>query len=278
MKGIQTKRYLSNAPNAVRKRLNRCQLREKRREEAFMKGYVETKYPDIYAEAKSVYEIFTERYPDKFDITKTYYYKKWKREAGKITSSATVLTSPPPPDIVSTISTPSLPFTTSPTASMSSPAFTSPSTSTEQPYKLYVPYLPILSNVCENTHEQVEIIQEGQQSKPQQSQERTQQVLEETEQLLEETQQFLKEIQQTEEETQQNNIDSPEHINLEIGAEQTISGMSPPEMEISVQEIVKALQNDRELMDIVENFDLPDSVWDNELAIPDYVLEDNLEW
>ena len=275
MEDIQTKRRLSNAPDAVRKRLNRCQLREKRREDAFIKGYVETKYPDIYAEAKNVYETFTERYPDKCDITKTYYYKKWKREAEKTTSSATTLTADPSPVVVSTISAP---FTTSPTAAMSSPAFTSPSTSTEHPFKLYVPYLPILSNMCENTHDQMEIIQEGQQSIPQQSQERTQQVLEETEQLLEETQQFLKEIQQTEEETLQNNNDLPELINLEIGAEQTISGMSLSDMEISVQEIVKALQNDHELMDIVEKFDLPNSVWDNELAIPDYILEDDLEW
>ena len=162
---------------------------------------------------------------------------------------------------------------------MSSPAVTSPSTSTEHPpFKLYVPYLPILSNIRENTHDQTEIIQEGQQTIPQQSQERTQQVLEETEQLLEETQQFLKEIQQTEEETLQNNNDLPELNNLEIGAEQIISGMSLSDMEISVQEIVKALQNDHELMDIVEKFDLPNSVWDNELAISDYILEDDLEW
>ena len=49
-------------------------------------------------------------------------------------------------------------------------------------------------------------------------------------------------------------------------------------MSIAVDEMVKALQPDQELMDLVERFDLPDAVWDNELAIPDYVLETDLEW
>ena len=54
--------------------------------------------------------------------------------------------------------------------------------------------------------------------------------------------------------------------------------MTLDEMSIAVEEIVKALQSDSEVMDIVKNFDLPDGVWDNELAIPDYVLEGDLDW
>ena len=49
-------------------------------------------------------------------------------------------------------------------------------------------------------------------------------------------------------------------------------------MSVAVDEMVRALQADQELMDLVENFDLPDHVWNNELAVPDYVLESDLEW
>ena len=57
-----------------------------------------------------------------------------------------------------------------------------------------------------------------------------------------------------------------------------ISGLTLQEMEICTSELCNALQNDRELMDLVESFDLPDGVWENELAVPDYVLESDLDW
>ena len=57
-----------------------------------------------------------------------------------------------------------------------------------------------------------------------------------------------------------------------------VSGLTLQEMEITASEVVKALQSDRELMDLIESFDLPDGVWDNELAVPDYVLQSDLEW
>ena len=57
-----------------------------------------------------------------------------------------------------------------------------------------------------------------------------------------------------------------------------VSGLTLQEMEITASEVVKALQNDRELMDLIESFDIPDGVWNNELAVPDYVLQSDLEW
>ena len=57
-----------------------------------------------------------------------------------------------------------------------------------------------------------------------------------------------------------------------------VTSMTLNEMELTVQELTNALQRDQELMDLVEGFDLPDSVWDNELALPDYVLESDLQW
>ena len=54
--------------------------------------------------------------------------------------------------------------------------------------------------------------------------------------------------------------------------------MTIDQMTIAAEEIVKSLQSDKELMDIVEGFDLPQAVWDNELSIPDYALENELNW
>ena len=56
------------------------------------------------------------------------------------------------------------------------------------------------------------------------------------------------------------------------------SGMSLDDMQIAVDEITRILQSDRDLMDIVENLDLPDSLWDNDLVTPDYVLEGDNAW
>ena len=55
-------------------------------------------------------------------------------------------------------------------------------------------------------------------------------------------------------------------------------GLSLNEMSLSVEELVKALQTDQDMMDLIEGFDLPEGVWNNELAVPDYVLESDLEW
>ena len=55
-------------------------------------------------------------------------------------------------------------------------------------------------------------------------------------------------------------------------------GLSLDEMSRNVEELVKALQADQDLMDLVEGFDLPEAVWNNELAVPDYALESDLEW
>ena len=245
METVPMKRVLSNDAEAIRKRNNRTALREKRREDSFVNGYVQVKYPEVYMEIKTVYESFKDSYPGRYDLTKTYYYKKWEKETRKKTSTASSTAA------TSTVSSASTPIVAS-TASSTAP------TSSGQKHKLYLPYLPILSNMCENAHELIETIEEGQQP-----QEETQ---EEIQQPLEETHQ------------QENVCLGTSLNNMEIGAEEIISGMTLSEMEMSVEEIVKALQSDNELMDIVENFDLPDAVWNNELAIPDYILEDGLEW
>ena len=52
--------------------------------------------------------------------------------------------------------------------------------------------------------------------------------------------------------------------------------MSLEEIDRAVQHIVESIQNEEELQDILS--DLPEDVWEKELAIPDYVLEDELTW
>ena len=114
--------------------------------------------------------------------------------------------------------------------------------------QLYVPFLPILRDLTGNTT--VEVMEEGQQQE-----ERPQ------------TPTTVVEEPQPQTPPQQ-----------EEGNNNSCSDMTLDEMSIAVEEIIKALQNDTEMLNIVENFDLPDDVWDNELSIPDFVLEGDLEW
>ena len=115
--------------------------------------------------------------------------------------------------------------------------------------QMYVPYLPILRELPETTR--VEIVEEGQQQ----------------EEIGEEGQQ-QEEI--GEEGQQQEEIGEEGQQQEEIGEEgqQQESPQTPPQedfcstmtidqMSIAVEEIVKTLQSDREVMDIVESFDLP---------------------
>ena len=198
MADIPLNRNLSNNPEAVRKRNNRVALREKRRKESFVHEYVRTKYPDIYTEANSTYQTFVQKYPEKPDFTKVYYFRKWQEKNKPTDQQLSIPTG----------------------------------------QQLYIPHLPVLSrDLLNTTNDQQETLQEVQEETLQEGQQQS---------------------------PQQNN--------------DLFSGMSLDEMNIAAEEIVRALQSDQDLMDIVENFDLPDSVWDNELSIPDYVMETDLEW
>ena len=233
MEGIPLQRNLSDNPEAIRKRNNRAALREKRREDAFVNKYIQTKHPTIYTEVISVYKSFIDKYPGRADFTKTYYFRKWEEQ-------------------------------NKPTVS-------------QQP-QLYVPYLPILSDLCSTTNERVEIIEEGQQ--PQQQEETVDQTAQQEEtvdQTSQEEETVVQTIQQ-EENIQEPPQTAPQEETLQPESNNLFSGMSLDEMNIAAEEIVRAIQSDRDLMDIVENFDLPDSVWNNELTIPDYDLEGDLEW
>ena len=233
---------LNNASEKTRKRNNKNLLKEKRREDKFVSRYIQIKYPDIHNEAISSYKSLVDKYPGRADIIKTYFFKKWESKNQR-----------------------------------------------KEP-QMYVPYLPILRELPETTR--AEIVEEGQQQEEigeeGQQQEEIVEEGQQQEEIGEEGQQqeeIVEEGQQQEEIVEEGQ--QQEEI-VEEGQQQE-SPQTPPQedfcstmtidqMSIAVEEIVKTLQSDREVMDIVESFDLPPGVWDDELSIPDYILEDNLEW
>ena len=140
--------------------------------------------------------------------------------------------------------------------------------------QLYVPFLPVLSELPETTC--VEIGEEGQQQEEiDEEGQQQEEIGEEGQQQEEIGEEGQQQEEVVEEGQQQESPQTPpqEGILEDFGPTMTIN-----EMSIAVEEIIKALRSDSEVMDIVENFDLPAGVWDNELSIPDYILEDDLEW
>ena len=91
-------RELSQNVQAVQKRKYRTVQREKRRRSFFIHDYIRTKYPGIFNEANSMYQMFVEKYPSKPDFTKSYYFKKWQR---KIDQTKTCLMIPHLPILAS---------------------------------------------------------------------------------------------------------------------------------------------------------------------------------
>ena len=78
---------LSQTKRATYVREWRVGRREKRRFDALISGYVNTKYSSIYEECWQFYSSLNEKYPLKHDLTKTKEYKKWKNEMSKDESS-----------------------------------------------------------------------------------------------------------------------------------------------------------------------------------------------
>ena len=194
---------LSQNPNAVRKRNSRIVQREKRRRSFFIHDYIRTKYPTIFNEANGMYQQLVEKYPAKPDFTKTYYFKKWQKEADKNRSSS-----------------------------------------------LMIPHLPVLTSL-RNLHQYAEISHQQADHEPNEPDEPN----EPNEQLHEEA--------------IQNSTQEPTY---------QFEEMSLDEIDQAVEKIVSALQEDQELMDMIPEFDLPADVWEKELAIPDHLLENELQW
>ena len=234
---------LKMTPEAIQKRQCRVEQREKRRRSFFISDYVLIKYPQLFKEANEVYLQMVSKYPGKSDLTKVYYFRKWKDEMMR---------------------------------------------SREE---LVVPHLPVL--MPSELLLQIPINQQSTEQSPPEVQSTDVQSppeVQSTEQSPPEVQstdvQSPPEVQSTEQsppEVQSTDVQSPPEVQQTVEVQTTtpdnlISGMTLNEMSVTVDEMIRALQSDQELMDLVENFDLPEHVWNNELAVPDYVLESDLEW
>ena len=146
---------------------------------------------------------------------------------------------------------------------------------------LMIPHLPILvpSGVLQQTTSKQPPEVQQQPPEVQQQPPEVQQQPPEVQRQPPEVQQQPPKVQQQPPEVQQQPPEVQQTVEVQTTEpDQLIAGMSLNEMSLAVEEIVNVLQSDRELMDIVEGLDLPDAVWDNELAIPDYLLEAELHW
>ena len=130
---------------------------------------------------------------------------------------------------------------------------------------LMVPHLPILSSPT--AIHKISADQQNQEIVQQSNEQETNQQDEEIVQQSDEQEpghQLLEEVVQC---SNQN----PEEIDL-------FGEMSIDEIDSAVEKIIKDLQAADELRNIQHEFDLPDEIWENELFIPDNLLETELQW
>ena len=126
--------------------------------------------------------------------------------------------------------------------------------------KLYLPHLPILTS-----KRQLSTKEKTTSSSPQPSQPSPQQPQPSPQQPQPSPQQPQPSPQQPQP-LPQSQIDPPFLV------------MSLEDMEIAAEEITRSLQSDRDLMDIVENFEFPEPTWNPDYNIPDYTLETDQDW
>ena len=243
-------------PEAIKKREYRRLEKEKRRETIFTHAYVKIKYPTIYKEVKEAYTETVAKYPAKPDITKTYYFRKWCKQVMKNQGD---LMSPHLPVLM-------------PLATLQQ--YRTPGH--EAPSDVVNPAVEIQSQspAAETQFNQHVVLNPDEEGYPAEIQQTLEIRTSDSTQTAR-TQSDNLDVDQTVE-TQSDNLDVDQTV--ETRSDNLVVGPTLQEMQLSVDEIVKALQSDRELMDLVEGFDLPDGVWDNELAVPDYVLQSDLEW
>ena len=215
---------LSNDSQAVRKRINWKNLKEKRRVDSFVCKYIQLKHPDIYAQIKDVYKAFVDRYPSRCDFTKTYFFKKREKQINM------------------------------------------------QPSKLYMPHLPILMMINQASESPRKEIPAESTSETPPREEIPAESTSETPPREEIPAESTSETPPREEILAENMCETSPPV------ENLCSGMSLNDMSIAAEEIIRSIQSDRDLMDIVENFDLPAGVWRNDLVLPDYVLESDMDW
>ena len=239
---------VNNSAKNIRKKENHKKLKEKRREESFVKRYVELMYPSLYMEIKESYAIFAKKYPSRCDLTKTYFFKKWEKSINPKRSA------------------------------------------------IFVPHLPILTNQNQLKNLQLKENpsprQENNIENPSPPQEINIEDPSPQEINIEDPSPPQENNIKNPSPPQENNIENPsppqeldmavpqpwQDLNIEIQPPLDQSIMTLDQMAIAAEEIIKTLQSDRNLMDIVENYDFPEATWNNDMVLPDYVLETDADW
>ena len=94
---------LSQTKKAINERKRRTNDREKRRHNVFIEDYIATKYKAIYAECNTFYDQLRGMYPNKLNVTKTYRYRKWKKQIAE--TAETITNTESVPDEVETENT-----------------------------------------------------------------------------------------------------------------------------------------------------------------------------
>ena len=228
----------SNNPINIVKKENRKKLKEKRRQESFAKRYVELMYPALYTEIKESYTMFAKKYPSRCDLTKTYFFKKWEKSVIPKQSN------------------------------------------------IFVPHLPVLINQNQLKNPQLNKSPSPPQEVNNESPSPPQEVNNESPSP---PQEVNNESPSPPQEVNNENPSPPQEVDIEVPQpRQDLNIQNQPqidqpimtldEMAIAAEEIINALQSDRNFMDIVEGFDFPEATWNNDLIISDYVLETDADW
>ena len=147
--------------------------------------------------------------------------------------------------------------------------------------KLYLPHLPILTSKRQLSTKEKTTSSSSQSSSPspQQPQPSPQQPQPSPQQPQPSPQQPQPSPQQPQPSPQQPQPSPQQPQPLpQIQIEPPFLEMSLEDMEIAAEEIIRSLQSDRDLMDIVENFEFPEPTWNPDYNIPDYTLETDQDW
>ena len=211
---------LDNSAEGIRRRALHKALKERKREATFVNKYVQLKYPEIYDEIKVSYNLFAQKYPSRSDFTKTYFFKKWQKQINMEKS------------------------------------------------KLYVPHLPILTNKNQLKKKgETTTLQPSPQPSPQPSQPLPQPSPQSSQPSPQPSQPSPQPSPQLSQPSPQPSQPSPQPSQPSSQPSQLLPqtqidplfmGMSLEDMEIAAEEIIRSLQSDRDLMDIVENFEFPE--------------------
>ena len=148
--------------------------------------------------------------------------------------------------------------------------------------KLYVPHLPILTN-------KKQLKKKGETTTPQPSPQPSQpspqpsqpsQPSPQPSQPSPQPSQPSPQLSQPSQPSPQPSLPSPQpsQPSPQTQIDPPFMGMSLGDMEIATEEIIRSLQSDRDLMDIIENFEFPEPTWNPDFNVTDYVLETDQDW